>query len=84
MYSKLFQLLLLKTHIILGGYFKIAAFFKHGEPNRHRPAVRGHRRPEVHRAIQAAGAVRQHQRADRVRPRGAGKPAAHGGNDPGG
>ena len=40
--------------------------------------------PEVHRAIQAAGAVRQHQRADRVRSRGAGKPAAHGGNDPGG
>ena len=40
--------------------------------------------PEVHRAIQAAGAVRQHQRADRVRSRGAGKPAEHGGNDPGG
>lgn len=40
--------------------------------------------PEVHRAIQAAGAVRQHQRADRIRSRGAGKPAAHGGNDPGG
>ena len=40
--------------------------------------------PEVHRAIQAAGAVRQHQRADRVCSRGAGKPAAHGRNDPGG
>ena len=40
--------------------------------------------PEAHRAIQAAGAVRQHQRADRVRPCGTGKPAAHGGNDPGG
>ena len=39
---------------------------------------------EVHRAIQAAGAVRQHQRTDRIRSRGAGKPAAHGGNDPGG
>ena len=39
---------------------------------------------EIHRAIQAAGAVRQHQRADRIRSRGAGKPAAHGGNDPGG
>ena len=40
--------------------------------------------PEVHRAIQAPGTVRQHQRADRIRSRGAGKPAAHGGNDPGG
>ena len=40
--------------------------------------------PEIHRAIQAAGAVRQHQRANRIRSRGAGKPAAHGGNDPGG
>ena len=32
--------------------------------------------PEAHRAIQAAGAVRQHQRTDRVCPHGARKPAA--------
>lgn len=40
--------------------------------------------PEVHRAIQVAGTVCQHQRSDRIRSRGAGKPAAHGGNDSGG